>query len=235
MKLLPKSVINTELANQKKKQIDEGLLIARKIDALRITLLSLEKQQKDFISGMKDEVNKELKSLIDKLASTKIEIQDLEDKRKLLLLPLTKEWNEVNEQRKQIKEKGEQLIKEQIIIRKDKGVLESRLKKEKETVFKINTIKNEIAKVLKKTEDNEIETQKALKLAEVTRDRTIKECAERTQAINTKDAGVAIRERENQMLKESLELDIKFISEEKVRLADQRNTLERAMARINKK
>ena len=235
MKLLPKSVVNTELASQKKKQIDEGLLIARKVDALRVTLASLEKQHKDFIDGMQIELKLQTKPLIDEISERKLEIRDLEEKKKLLLVPLTKEWSEVNEQRKQLDIISENLAKEQIVMKKDREVLEARLKKEKENVVKINTIRNEIAKVLKKTEDNEIETSKSLESAKLVKERTIKDCTERTQAINTRDAGVAVREREVELQKESNDRDAKFIKEEKIRLLDQRATLERAMSRLNKK
>lgn len=38
MRLLPKKLANAEVATQRKQQIEEGLILSRKIDALRETL-----------------------------------------------------------------------------------------------------------------------------------------------------------------------------------------------------
>ena len=62
----------------------------------------------------------------------------------------------------------------------------------------------------------------------------MKELEEKTKLIKSRDAEVATKEREVKMLKESLDSESKWIKEEKIRLLDQRATLERAMARIKK-
>ena len=232
MNLLPKSIINTEIASQKKKQIDEGLLIARKVDTLRETLASLEKQHADFIGGMQRELKSQTQPLIDNIASLKLEIESLEAKRKELLKPLTKEWEEVNSKQKELDNISEQLLKDKIVIKQTQVVLEERLKKEKENSFKINTIKNELTKVLQKEEENKIKTDVTLKFTEMAKEKSLKEIEERTQAIKERDAEVAVKEREAEMKKEKYEEELKFISEEKIRLADMRATLERAFNRL---
>lgn len=234
MRLLPKSVIHTELASQKKKQIDEGLMIARKVDVLRETLTSLEQQHKEFVGGMKSELKAQTQPLIDEIAERKQIVEKLKLRREELLVPLTKEWNEVNSKRKELDGIADDMSEERKLLKKAQGILDARLKKEKDTVFKINTIRNEIQKVLTKEKENEDRSQKALKLAEVTRDKTLKECTERTQAINTRDAKVAVREREVELYKLTLDADYKFVDEEKKRLLDQRATLERAFKRLKK-
>ena len=234
MKLLPKSIINSELASQKKKQIDEGLLIAKKVDALRQTLASLETQHTNFISSMKSELKAQTQPLIDEIASKKLEIKNLSAKREELLVPLTKEWNEVNSKRKEIDKISDELAKERANLKQKQQVLDERIKKEKETSFKINTIKNEITKKLKETEENKVKTELAYQVSELSKERVFRELEEKKQAILERDAKVAVRERETQLLKESLENENKFIREEKIRLADQRATLERAIARTKK-
>lgn len=231
MKLLPKSVINTELASQKKKQIDEGLMIAKKVDALRETLSSLEKQHRDFIGGMQIELKLQTQPLINEIAERKLEIENLKSKKEELLVPLTKEWNEVNEKRKELDQISEKLAKEQATLLQKEKVLEERLKKEKENIFKINTIRNELAKILKKGQENEEKTKKALEFVELAKENSLKEIEERKQAILSRDAEVAVREREVQLQKETNDRDCKFIKEEKIRLLDQRATLERALNR----
>jgi len=234
MQLLPKSIINTEIASQKKKQIDEGLLIARKVDSLRETLASLEKQHSDFIGGMQRELKSQTQPLIDKIANLKLEIESLEVKRKELLKPLTKEWEEVNSKQKELDTLSEQMSKDKIVIKQTQAVLEERLKKEKENSFKINTIKNELTKVLQKAEENKIKTDETLKLTEMAKEKSLKEIEERTQAIKERDAEVAVKEREVNLQKESNDRETQFISEEKIRFADMRATLERAIKRTTK-
>ena len=235
MKLLPKSVVNTEIASQKKKQIDEGLLIAKKVDALRETLASLEKQHKDFLNGMQDELKAQIDPLIKEIAQRKLEITDLEEKRRKLLIPLDTAWDEVNKIKTDITSKQEELSKKEKELKKSEEVLENRLKKEKENVFKINTIRNEIAKSHQKAEENEDKTKQVLESTEIIKKDVLKELEEKTSLIKSREAQVAVKERENNLLREGLDKESKFIKEEKIRLADQRATLERALARINKK
>jgi len=234
MKLLPKSVVNSELASQKKKQIDEGLMIAKKVDALRETLSSLEEQHRRFLGSMEIELKLQTKPLLDEIAHRKAEIKQLSLKREELLVPLTKEWSEVNEERKKIDKITEQMSKERAILNRNNELLEKRLKKEKENIFKTNTIRNELAKILKQQEENERATANTLKTAEVTKTKTLKELEEKTKLIKSRDAEVAVREREVLMQQEELDLERKFINEEKIRLLDQRATLERAFNRIKK-
>lgn len=234
MKLLSKSAVNNEVANQKKSQIDEGLFIAKKIDSLRQTLTGLEKQHRDFINGMQSELNIQIQPLIDKIANLKLEIEDLENKRRKLLAPLTKEWEEVLLKRKQIEAKELEFSQKEIIFGKDREVLDARLKKEKENIFKINTVKNQISKSFDKQKENEEKSENLLKEAEKTKQESLLETEDRNKTLLSREAMIAVRERENQMVEENNKREKQFINEEKIRLADMRRTLERAILRTKK-
>ena len=60
MKILPRKIANEVIQDKKRQQIDEGLLIAKKVDALRGSMLELENQTAYF---MEQNVN-EISSLI---------------------------------------------------------------------------------------------------------------------------------------------------------------------------
>lgn len=88
MQLIKKSVVQNELAQQKKQQIDEGVKIAGKVDLLRRTLADLEDQQTKFIEKSRLELEKQTKDLHAQVEYLKKEILHLEDKREKLLKSL---------------------------------------------------------------------------------------------------------------------------------------------------
>lgn len=63
MKLLPKSQVLANVNEQKRLQIEEGVILAKKVDALRQTLLDLEDQQRKFIEGQRAVLERELGQL----------------------------------------------------------------------------------------------------------------------------------------------------------------------------
>lgn len=95
MKLLSKSSVRDQSMNQRKKEIDDGVFIATRVDKLRETLASLESQQKKFIESNQKTINDSLNNLFEKKASMEFEIKRLEKKREELLKPLDEEWDKV--------------------------------------------------------------------------------------------------------------------------------------------
>ena len=78
MKLLPKSQVHAQVNEQRRQQIDEGMILAKKVDALRQTLAELEEQQRKFSEGTKRELERETQELHE-------EIAELTKKRDLLV------------------------------------------------------------------------------------------------------------------------------------------------------
>ena len=97
MKLLAKKQVNEEVALQKSSQIKEGVTIARKIDVLRETLASLEKQREIFLAGSKEELKRHTADLQKEADRIKGEIRQLEERRKELLKPLDDKWAKLEE------------------------------------------------------------------------------------------------------------------------------------------
>lgn len=77
MKILKKQIINTQIAEHRRQQIEEGLSLAKKIDALRNELLELQKKRTDFIEGTKSELQQQLKSLYQEKEKLEEEIKCL--------------------------------------------------------------------------------------------------------------------------------------------------------------
>lgn len=102
MKLLDRKTLNSDFNLQKKMQIDEGVVIAKKIDVLRETLVSLEAQHKKFIEGIRQDLITQTKSLEDRKSAVQGEIFKLEERRKELLKPLDDQWALIKENKAKI-------------------------------------------------------------------------------------------------------------------------------------
>ena len=111
MKLLDKKTITSQVAGQRRSQIEEGINLAKKIDALRETLSSLEKQQKSFIAGMRAGLEREIGSLQSERNTLQKEIATLKKEKVLLQIPLDSKWEEVRV-REKIFEASEKKIEE---------------------------------------------------------------------------------------------------------------------------
>lgn len=67
----------SEAVRQRKEQIDEGLELAKKIDALRITYLDLQKQYSEYVSQMKSVLEKEVGKITRERDALKAEVSQL--------------------------------------------------------------------------------------------------------------------------------------------------------------
>src|SRR3954469_15526260 len=102
MHLLPKSVIQSQVASQKKAQIDEGIALARKIDVLRETLAGLELKHSQFVAGMGRELEQKTKHLHETVGELERNIADLQEKRAELSKSLDSQWEEVRQKEQEI-------------------------------------------------------------------------------------------------------------------------------------
>lgn len=91
MKLFKKSTLSIELANQKRNQIEEGISLAKRVDALRETLVDLKRQEDEHIKGMKERIDREthdaefrLRVLESEIAELLMRKDDLKEKQKFL-------------------------------------------------------------------------------------------------------------------------------------------------------
>lgn len=138
MKILKKNEAASEVTKQRKEQIEEGAIIAGKVDKLRLTLADLEAQEARFISGMKDRLEKETGSLQELIKSKKSDLALLEEKRTKLLAPvdLTNEWATVKKLKQDLFDRETSIIlreaRVQEILKKE---AEISAKDEKATVF----------------------------------------------------------------------------------------------------
>lgn len=94
-KLLDKKTINREIAAQTKQQIDAGIVLSKKVDAVRDTLLEEEGNLERFRSQTVSIAQKEIDALIQKRGTLLADIKELEKERTLLQMPLDAEWEKL--------------------------------------------------------------------------------------------------------------------------------------------
>jgi hypothetical protein len=234
MKLLKKSTIQKDIAEQKRQQIDEGLTIARKVDALRLTLANLEGQHAKFIEGMKAELERQTGQLSKDVDNKRQEVAYLEAERLELIKPLTAEWEEVAKKSAEIEQiKSDLLVVSAETLKKEK-VLENKTRLESEALNRIKVRERELIRVYDGVAQNLQDTERI-------KQETITEKNRWDKYYDIKNAEFAEREKgitsylfTLDKRKEQIEVEEKEIVNEKLRLKDQRETLERTLARINK-
>jgi len=147
MKLLSKSKINEQVQTERTNAINAGVFLAKKIDALREEVLTLQKTRDEFIAGSQQVINDSLSSLQQKQDSLSKEIKELEAKRKELLKPLDEEWAKLKSER--------------VLVNKelnDNFILKTQLDESKK---QIENTKSTIARLAEQTRFNASETEKA--------------------------------------------------------------------------
>jgi len=99
-RLLPKKLVNVELATQKKQQIDQGLALAKKVDAVRETLGEEEQRLETFRTQSIARVQQEIDANLRQKESLEQAIRQRKEELGLLQIPLDKQWEEANKARK---------------------------------------------------------------------------------------------------------------------------------------
>lgn len=234
MRLQPKIEVNNLVASQRKIQIDEGVRIAQRVDALRETLASLEAQHSKFIEGMEGELRRRTNHLIANISDLEKDIIDLEDKRRFLQIPLDDKWREINQKIGEISQFKANLEKKEAKLIEKELIQDGRDRKSKELMVRVKSRDKASIKANDESEQLKTESEKikvellASKLAqEESFEKKSKELDERENSLISYTFTLTRRE-------EEIEFHEQEIRNEKVRLTDQRQTLERAMARLKK-
>ena len=106
MKLLAKKHVNTLIQLERSQQVQEGVGLAKRVDALRETVAKEEQQLREYRAHAIAEVQKEIDTKLEELEQVRSEVKEATELRNTLLKPLNKEWQELNlEKSELVKEK----------------------------------------------------------------------------------------------------------------------------------
>ena len=231
MRLMPKTGVEKANAEAKRKEIDEGVKLAKRIDGLRETLADEEQSLEKFRVATLENIKAETAPLEEKRDSLKKEVGELERTRAELLLPLDEAWEEVELERKELEQKEYDVGEVQKAAEKDKTKAreELRLAKEakkqaafceEEATNKLNSATIELRNA-KELNEQAVTTKRE---ADIYKTEALATVAEEQRKLDLRTK--ALEEREEKVRKDEEE-----ISKTKLQLADQRQTLERAFKR----
>lgn len=234
MKLLKKSQVAEKLNQQKKFQIDEGVLIAQKVYALRTSLVDLEIQYKNFSKNKEGELKKQLGGLENDILALKAEIVLLENQRQGLRKPLDTEWANLKEEKEKFKNEQKEFDKKAYNLQvasievKNKEIdFESQMK-----IF-ITRVK-ETESNNERSKSNLKRTSEKLKLAQEEKERVEDHVLRKTSELTSREANLAAREREQDIKETHIQYEQYKINKQRILLEDREATLEREIKRQNK-
>jgi hypothetical protein len=234
MKLLDPRTIQSNLNSQRKSDIDQGLTLARKVDTLRETL-SVEEAK---ITAFRDATIKEVQKQIDaKIKERDVLAQEIEDAQKVhdhLSLLLDKEWGEVDVEKEQLsflqkRIDGLQKEAETKIAEVEKQLKEIEVEKQRQQFMReqIEKQAEQSSNILTEAQDRFAKAIDEESRVAITVRKKTRKLDEREAILQATVNDIALRE---QRIKE----DEQYIINEKIKIADQRATLGRAMARLQK-
>lgn len=231
MRLLDKKSIQVAQANDRKLEIDEGLKVARKVDALRVTFSEEESRLNKFRAETVPRVQSEIDEYIEKRDILVSEIKALEEKRLELQKPLDHEWSKLNQENMKLehikveleyKEKQLSELETSLALSmKDMKIEESRIEGER------LIITQEHDEVLRMKSEASVELETALQ----DKEKILTVLHTREDLITSREAEVAVREREVSMVDKSLKTRERALTKKEREINDKYETLQRTLKR----
>jgi uncharacterized protein YoxC len=232
MKLPTKSQVQVELARERKAQIDEGVRIAQKVDSLRNTLSSLEKQHNEFINSMETGLKAKVKPLEEEIKAKKAELVVLEDRKRELSKPLDEEWKKVKEEKIKLEQKEKEFDEKFAQVESKREFLEKKALELKDIQSRIRTQERELAKVYSEALTDNKETAEILLLTKEYESDQRKVIDEEWKRIEVERNENKISSLANKNREEQLNRKQKELGDKEIEIRDKYKTLERTLKRI---
>jgi len=126
MRLLNKSDIAKAKANEQRRDIEEGLKLAKRIDNLREVAAQEEESLAKFRKQQIAKINEEITKAEGKKSALLKEVKDLEERRRELQKPLDDEWSKIHKERLTLEAFREEVAERSARVSdKERGVKEA--------------------------------------------------------------------------------------------------------------
>ena len=220
MKLLPKQKINAEVATQRKNQIDQGLALAKKVDALRETFQEEESRVEIFRSETMKKVQAEIDALIAEKNSLQSKLEVMREERMRLLAPvdLSEAWSEVKSGKAEIIEWRERLAQHSVELlakESDIALLKEEIRKKQDNLDRKDAL---VERTLSGVEDKFAEVSTLL-------DNTRKESERATLEHKLADNHLKVREHSVTQREETLAKQQEEVNAHEIDLANREEKL----------
>ncbi len=234
LKLLKKSEIDSAKAQDRQREINEGIKLAGRVDALREAQATEEANLEKFRRESIFKINEEIVSITENKNVLLKEVSDLEDRKRLALLPLDAEWDKVKEKQEELTQYALTLQEDSRILEESKGEYGVELELLEVEKKRICDERNRSIKALADSDEKHEQARKVLKEAQSIKDSAIQLKDAVTSELIERDAVVASKERDLENKVNKFDKEVKALDRERIKLDDMRATLERAMRRIKK-
>lgn len=236
IRLLAKSDIDRAKANDRQREVNEGMKLAKNVDSLRETRAHEESVLNKFRDESLKETTEKISTLSKQKESLEDEVSKLQEDRIRLSAPidLTEEWEKVKRDRVEVdKDKEENFNRDIELVAREVEVHSSRKEIEDEKL-RIENQKEITRKFLNEADINLSESSKTKKEVNEWKKEAQEEMKRQEEALSFRERNVKAREQELLVEKEKADKDRKDIQIQQIRLKDQRETLERALNRLKK-
>ncbi len=234
MRLQSKKKIDLDRANEARKQIDEGVKIAQKVDILRETLANLERQYATFIPNIQAELEKATIELKTQKNGLENEIVKLKQERAELRKPLDHEWAVLAEDVATLHTEKEQFKLQQYeLSEKEKGNQE-REKQIAQAEISLRSREESIDRVSCETSDLNDQARKQREDQQREYDLHRQDMSEGTKKLNLREKELLAQANYNDYQKDILDKREKDLNIREKQVDDKYQTLLRTINRLNK-
>lgn len=235
MRLLKKEEIVKAKSLERRVEIEEGMKLAKKVDALRDILPREQKKLDDFRRETLASIHKDITEAEDKKTALMSEVKSLEERRVAALKPISHLWEEIRSKEKEVNEREEIVTKIEMEVVSLEQKAQKDLKKASDELKRSTNLKESaLSDSIDADEKNRDATHRLEESAEIKRSadeykkRIDHEIRDSYTQLSNHEKSLTIREAE-------LAKNIQKNNEETIRLADMRATLERSLKRLKTK
>lgn len=235
MKLLPPKELNTKIAEQKKSEIDAGLFLAKKVDALREAVADAQKEHDDQLESIRQE--SEIFTIENAKEKGRIlkEIEQLKEERRILRIPLDAEWSKVKKESEINSEFSLSLIEREFNVKNDEKFITERFSEiaKKEEILTADQI--EVSETFKKVTELERKAVEDAEKAKQIREDSKTDAFEREKNLTKRENDVSYREIDTENKLKNALIKQKENEKETKRIESKQRQLQAAFAELEKR
>lgn len=234
IRLLSKSDIDSKKALERKQEMDEGMKLAKRVDALRETVADEEASLELFRRKTITAISTQISKAEEKLALLKEEVATLEERRAQALKPLDTAWNTLKQSQQEHTASILSLEKKQQEYLTKSKQLQEQLIAATEELARIEGLKKQTEDALLEASENKKDTEASLAYTRTLEHDTEALSIETLAELRERDAVCAAKERDVSIRDEALTLREEALHKAQIVLDDRNAMLERDITRFMK-
>jgi len=234
MRLLDKKTIVQQKNLERKREIDEGVKLANKVDSLRETAAKEEKNLFQFRDANLAQVKKDIDRLLNQKEALNNELEALSKQREVLQEPLDREWVKVRDKQKELDDISEVLSNKEKLLDSNQKEYDKRVADLDKTNRKLDIMQGTLEHDIEESKKLVTDAKLALSSARTEASKLTAKVEGREKLVVKRELDASARERDiinsaEKIAKDRRELDLREIA-----INDRYATLLRTEARIKK-